>query len=123
GGGPEAAQAVAWRAGAALTASADIVATVHERQKTGAYVAVVSDSAEAAAAFAASDLAVGLADGYGGDFPARTDLLAPDLKALADLLQTAAPRKVAMHDSVAPSVLSHGIGLAVSLFVGPVRRQ
>jgi magnesium-transporting ATPase (P-type) len=120
GSAPAAAQAVAWRAGATLNSSADVVAMIRERQRTGAVVALVSDSAEAAAGFAACDLAIGLADGYGGDFPARADLLAPDLKALADLLEAAARRELAVRDGVALSIVSNGIGAAVSLFGGPV---
>jgi hypothetical protein len=120
GGAPEAAQAVAWRAGATLNPSVDAVATIREKQRSGAVVALVSDSAEAAAAFAACDLAIGLADGYGGDFPARTDLLAPDLKAIVDLLETAARRELAVRDGVGLSIASNAVGAAVSLFGGPV---
>jgi hypothetical protein len=120
GSAPEAAQAVAWRAGVTLTDSADVVATVRQRQQAGAVVALVSDSAEAAAAFAACDLAVGLADGYSGDFPARADLLAPDLKAIADLLETGARRELAVRDGVALSLASNATGAALSLFGGPL---
>jgi calcium-translocating P-type ATPase len=120
GGAPEAAQAVAWRAGITLTSSADVVGTIRERQRSGAIVALASDSAEAAAGFAACDLAIGLADGYGGDFPARTDLLAPDLKALADLLEAARRRELAVRDGVYLAIASNGIGAAVSFLGGPV---
>jgi magnesium-transporting ATPase (P-type) len=123
GGAPEAAQAVAWRAGVTLNLSADVVATVRRRQQTGALVALVSDNAEAAAGFAACDLAVGLVHGYGGDFPARTDLLAPDLRAVADLLETAARRELAVRDGVSLAVASNAVGAAVSLFGGPVGAQ
>ena len=54
------AQAVARRAGVELTASDDAVAVVRELQQQGKLVALVSDSALAAPAFAACDLAIGL---------------------------------------------------------------
>jgi magnesium-transporting ATPase (P-type) len=120
GDAPAAAQAVAWRAGMTLTPSGDMVATVRQRQQTGAVVAVVSDSAHAAEAFAACDLAIGLAHGYGGYFPARTDLLAPDLPALADLLEAAARRRLAVRDGVALSIVSNAVGAGLSLFGGEV---
>jgi magnesium-transporting ATPase (P-type) len=123
GEAPAVAQAIAWRAGLTLTPAADAVATIRQRQQTGAVVALVSDSAHAAEGFAACDLAIGLAHGYGGDFPARTDLLAPDLRAVVDVLQAAARRKLAMRDAVALSILSNGIGATLSLFAGPVSAQ
>jgi calcium-translocating P-type ATPase len=124
GGAPAAAQAVAWRAGVTLTESGDALATVRQRQQSGAVVAVVSDSADAAEAFAACDLAVGLAGGYVADFPARTDLLAPDLLALADLLEAGARRESAVRDGVALAITSNGVGAVLSLFgagLGPER--
>jgi calcium-translocating P-type ATPase len=120
GDSPVAARAVAWRAGLTLTPSADKVATIRQRQQHGALVAVVSDSAAAAEAFAACDLAIGLAHGYGGYFPARTDLLAPDLQAVADLLDTAAQRKLAVRDGVALSTVSNLVGAGLSLFGGEI---
>jgi calcium-translocating P-type ATPase len=123
GDAPQAAQAVAWRAGLTLTPSGDAVATVRQRQQAGAVVAVVSDSAEAAEAFAACDLAVGLAHGYGGYFPARTDLLAPDLRAVADLLEAAARRRWAVQDGVVLSIASNVVGAGLSLFGGEIGAQ
>jgi calcium-translocating P-type ATPase len=120
GDAPEAARAVAWRAGLTLTPAADAAATVRERQQTGAVVALVSDSAAAAEAFAACDLAIGLAHGYGGDFPARTDLLAPDLQAVADLLEAAARRQRTLRDGVVLSIASNAVGAGLSLFGGEV---
>jgi calcium-translocating P-type ATPase len=119
GGSPETAQAVAWRAGVTLVGNTErTMEAIHERQQTGAVVALVSDSANAAEAFAACDLAVGLADGYIGDFPARTDLLAPDLPAVADMLEAAARRERAVRDGVALSITSNAIGAALSVFGG-----
>ena len=51
---------LARRAGVELTASDDAVAVVRELQQQGKLVALVSDSALAAPAFAACDLAIGL---------------------------------------------------------------
>jgi magnesium-transporting ATPase (P-type) len=118
GGAPETAQAVAWRAGMTLLFSDDAVATVRQKQQTGALVGLVSDSADAAEAFAACDLAIGLAHGYGGDFPARADLLAPDLRAIADLLEAGARRKRAVRDGVVLSIVSNAVGAGLSLFGG-----
>jgi magnesium-transporting ATPase (P-type) len=123
GDAPAVAQAVAWRAGLTLRPSADAVATVRQRQQTGAVVALVSDSAAAAEAFAACDLAIGLAHGYAGYFPARTDLLAPDLWAVADLLEAAARRQLAVRDGVVLSIASNAVGAALSLFGGQVGAQ
>jgi calcium-translocating P-type ATPase len=122
GEAPIVAQAVASRAGLTLTPSAD-VATVRQRQRAGAVVALVSDSAAAAEAYAASDLAIGLAHGYGGYFPARTDLLAPDLRAVADLLKAAARRQLAVRDGVVLSIASNGVGAALSVFGGEIGAQ
>ena len=57
-------------------------------------VALVSDSAHAAAGFAACDLAIGLAPGRSTDFPARADLLAPELGAVAAVVEAGARRGV-----------------------------
>jgi calcium-translocating P-type ATPase len=120
GDAPSAAQAIAWRSGLKFTPSENAVATIRERQQAGAVVAFVSDSGEAAEALAASDLAIGLAHGYGGDFPARTDLLAPDLRAIADLLEAADRRRLAVRDAVELSIASNVIGAALSLVGGEI---
>jgi cation-transporting P-type ATPase I len=123
GDAPSAAQAVASRAGLKLTPSADAVATIRQMQQTGALVAVVSDSADAAEAFAACDLAIGHPHGYSGYFPARTDLLAPDLLAISDMIEAAARRKLAIRDGVALSIVSNAVGAGLSLFGGEVGAQ
>jgi magnesium-transporting ATPase (P-type) len=120
GDAPAVAQAVGWRAGLTLTPSADAVAAIRQKQQAGALVALVSDSSEAAEAFAASDLAIGLAHGYGGYFPARTDLLAPDLRAVAAVLEAAACRKQAIQDGVVLSIASNAVGAGLSVFGGQV---
>ncbi len=107
-GSPLAAQAVAWRAGIALAPRApSLVAAIRQRQRSGAVVALVSDSAEAASAFAACDLGVALAGRRDGEFPARADLLAPDLRSLADLLEAGVLRAAAVRDGVGLSILAN----------------
>src|SRR5262249_55093264 len=125
-GSPVAAEVVGARAGVPVAPApapgarhhGDVDA-IRERQRAGAVVAFVSDSAEAAEAFAACDLAVGLADGR-GDFPARADLLAPDLRGVADLLEAGALRAAAIRDGVRLSLASNGIGAALGLVGGPL---
>jgi calcium-translocating P-type ATPase len=70
----------------------------------------VSDRADAAPAFAACDLAVGLSTGRSGYFPARADLLAPDLTAVAALVEAGARRDAATRDSVLLSMLANVVG-------------
>jgi len=118
GGAPAAAQAIAWRAGVPLAQPGDSVAAIRAHQATGALVAFVSDSAEAAPAFAACDLAVGLAGGPGHDFPARADLLAPDLRGLEDLLEAGARREAAVRDGLRLSLLANGVGTLLGFSQG-----
>jgi magnesium-transporting ATPase (P-type) len=99
-GAPEAAQAVARRAGVTQVDSSDAVAILRERQQAGAFVAFVSDSAQAAPGFAAADLAIGLAPSPMGQFPARADLLAPDLDAVVAVLDAGARRDRVVRDAV-----------------------
>ncbi len=61
----------------------------------------------AAAGFAACDLAIGMSDGH---LPARADLLVPDLRTLAAIIDTAARRNAAVLDSVGLSILSNIVG-------------
>jgi hypothetical protein len=106
GDAPAVAQAVGWRAGLTMTPSVDAV-----------------DSPDAAEAFAACDLAIGLAHGYGSYFPARTDVLPPDLQAVADLLEAAARRKLVLRDGIALSIASNITGAALSLFGDDIGAQ
>jgi calcium-translocating P-type ATPase len=109
-GAPAAAQAVARRAGVTLVASADAVAVIRARQQAGELVAFVSDSAQAAPAFADCDLAIGLAPAPTGQFPARADLLAPDLDGVVAVLEAGAHRKRAVRDAVVLSVGANVFG-------------
>jgi cation-transporting ATPase I len=110
GGSPEGAQAVARRAGVLLDESADAAAVIRARQQTGAFVAFVSDSAHAAPAFAACDLAIGLSWGRTSRFPARADLLAADLAAVTAIVEAGARRDQAVRDGLLLSVASNIIG-------------
>jgi hypothetical protein len=108
-GAPLAAQTVARRAQATLVSSSDTGAVIREHQQAGAFVAFVSDSAHAAPAFADCDLAIGLTPPPTRDFPARADLLAPDLTAVAAVLTAGDRRSLAVRDAV-------GFTLAANVF-------
>src|SRR5829696_4271558 len=97
-GDRRAARAVARRANVDLVVEADLADLVRERQRDGSRVAVVSDNAEAAEAFDACDLAIAVTTGR---FPARADLLAPDLETVAAIVETGARRDEAVDVSVA----------------------
>ncbi len=76
------------------------VAAIEARQQAGEFVAFASDSAQAAPAFAACDLAIGLTPAPRGPFPARADLLAADLDALTAILEAGARRDRTVRDAV-----------------------
>ena len=111
GGAPAAAGAVAERADVSLLGSDDAVDVIRARQAAGAHVAYVSDNARAAAAFAACDLAIGITVGR-DHFPARADLLAPDLTTVAAIVVAGARRNASVRDSVALSLLANAAGAA-----------
>jgi cation-transporting ATPase I len=102
---------LAERAGVSIVAgkAAERVRTL---QKDGRLVAVLSDSAEAAPAFDACDLAVGLTSGRSGRFHARADVLAPDLGAVAALVEAGVRRDAAVRDSVWMSSAANAAGAA-----------
>src|SRR5260370_26143901 len=99
-GAPDAAQAGGRRAEVSLVNSRDAPAIIRDRRPAGAFVVFVSDSAQAAPAFANCDLAIGLAPSPAGQFPARADLLAPDLDAIVAVLEAGAHRDRAVRDAV-----------------------
>jgi calcium-translocating P-type ATPase len=109
-GGSRSAQGVARRGGVPLIVTDDVVAAIRERQQQGLFVTFVSDSANAAPAFADCDLAVGLSPGRTSRFPARADVLAPDLGAVAALVDAAARRQLAVRDAVGLSVAANVFG-------------
>src|SRR5690606_14995817 len=88
----------------------DGVEAIRVRQREGKVVAFLADSAEAAPAFAACDLAIGLMDDR-SRLLARADLIAPDLETVAAIVETGARRNAAVQDAVVLSALSNVIGI------------
>ena len=109
GGDENAVYAVARRAGVPL-AEGDAMPAIRAAQAEGKRVAFVSDTAGAAEAFAACDLAIGLSSGRSGRFSARADLLAPDLSAVAAIVESGARREATVRDSVWLSVAANVFG-------------
>ena len=110
GGNAMAAQAIARRTHVALMDSDDAGAIIREEQAKGLRVAFVSDSPDAAPAFSACDLAIGLSSGRSSRFAARADLLAPDLAAIAAIVEAGARRDNSARDAVILSLIANGIG-------------
>jgi cation transport ATPase len=106
---------VGLRAGIPVTFESDPIELIRTLQAAGSVVAFASDSPDARAAFAASDLAIGMTSGRSNHFPARADLLAPDLIALAAIVETGARREAAMRDYVVLSAVSNIVGVAWGL--------
>ena len=119
---PESAQAVARRTGVTVLAADDPAGAIRNWQAQGQLVAFVSDGVQAAAGFAQCDLAIGLAGGYGAYFPAQADLLAPDLIALADFIDTGFRRDRSVRDGVLLSMACNVVGFGLSLS-GPLGLQ
>jgi calcium-translocating P-type ATPase len=123
GGQPAAVQALCNRAQVEMldieeTPQAAVQA-IRTLQQDGSVVAYASDSAEAAAAFDACDLAIGVTSGRTGHFPARADLLAPDLHALASIVEAGSRRDAAVRDSVAFSTAANLFGAVWGLRGAP----
>ena len=106
----ESARAVAHRADVPLLDEDNAVAAVRARQENGDRVAVLSDSAHTAEAFDACDLAIGLTSGRSSRFPARADLLAPDLAGVVSIVEAGAQREATARDSVGFSLLANIAG-------------
>jgi magnesium-transporting ATPase (P-type) len=102
-----------------LAASGDVVAIIRDHQRQGEFVALVSDSAHAAPAFAACDLAIGLTPAQSGRFPARVDLLAADLGAVAAILEAGACRDATVRDAVLLSAAANLFGAVWDLRARP----
>jgi cation transport ATPase len=102
-------EALAHRARVRLLQSDDAVAAIRAMQQDGSSVVFVSDNAGASAGFDTCDLAIGLTDAR-SHFPARADLLAPDLTAVAAVIEAASQREAAIRDSVGLSIVSNVIG-------------
>jgi cation-transporting P-type ATPase I len=102
-------EALAQRARVALLDKDDAVEAIRALQQNGAYVVFISDNAGAAAGFAACDLGIGLTDDR-SHLPARADLLAPDLTAVAAVIEAASQREATVRDSVGLSLVSNVVG-------------
>jgi cation-transporting ATPase I len=107
-------RALARRTSIPLLGSDSAIDIIRSRQQQGQVVAFVSDNAGASPAFSACDLAIGLTnDRY--HLPARADILAPDLGAIAAIIEAGARREATIQDSVGLSVISNIVGLAWGL--------
>ncbi|GAC1647554.1 MAG: hypothetical protein NVS4B8_20310 [Herpetosiphon sp.] len=98
------------------------VAAIRERQSSGELVAFVGDSAEAAEAFEACDLAIGLTKGR-NHFSARADLLTPDLHGIAAVIEAGVRRAAVIRDSVGLSLASNIAGMVWGLRSQPPAEQ
>jgi calcium-translocating P-type ATPase len=110
--------ALAERANVPLLAG-EALAAVRIWQSTGAVVGLVSDTAHAARALTAADLAIALSSGHSARFPARADLVAPDLRAVAAAVDTGARRDLTVRDSVLLSATANLGGAIWGLRSGP----
>lgn len=102
--------AFAHRTGIPFIENDDAVAIISARQQEGELVAFVSDSASAAGAFAACDLAIALTDDR-SRLAARADLLAPDIAAVTAIIEAGARREMVARDSVCLSIASNVAGI------------
>jgi calcium-translocating P-type ATPase len=114
GDDPTAARAIAARAGIDLLEDDDPIAAIHGRQEAGELVAFVSDNTHGGPAFAACDMGIGLTTGRGA-FPARADFLAPDLHAVAAIVDAGARSRAAARDAIGLSIVSNVLGGAMGL--------
>jgi calcium-translocating P-type ATPase len=99
----------------ALLPCEDSVDIIRAKQCEGQVVCFVSDNARGAEAFAACDFGVGIGSARTGEFPARADVLAPDLRGVADLLETGSQRAKALRDGVNLSIVANGVGALLGL--------
>ena len=113
-----AASGIARRAGLTLSCVSSIEA-IRQRQAGGARVAVVYARAAAAAGFAAGALAIGVSSGRSGRFPARADLLAPDLGAVTAIIEAGVRREAVVRDSIGLSLVSNVAGAVWGVRGGP----
>lgn len=103
-------RSLARRAHITLLEGSSALEVIAQRQRQGALVALVSDHAGAMAGFAACDLAIGLSDDR-SHFPARADLLAPDLTAMATIVAAGTQRDATVRDSVGLAIVSNITGM------------
>ncbi|HEX3723754.1 MAG TPA: HAD-IC family P-type ATPase [Nitrolancea sp.] len=107
------AREVARRAGISLLESTTAIDLIQQRQRQGDYVAIASDHIGSAPAFSAADLAIAIIERQ-PRFPARADLLAPDLRGVVDILEAGRRRDRAMRDSVLLSIVSNVAGVTLA---------
>ena len=119
GGDELTARGVATRAEIGLVPRDDARGAIRVRQARGEFVAFVSDGAQAAAAFEDCDLAIGLDAGQRLPLGARADLIAPDLGAVAAVVEAGARRDAAVRDSVVLSAGSNVFGAIWGIRTGP----
>ncbi len=108
------AREIARRSGITVLEGLSALDLVQTRQRAGAYVVVVSDHIESAPAFSAADLAIGIIDRQ-PRFPARVDLLSPNLHGVVEILEAGRRRDLATRDSVFLSIISNIAGAVLSL--------
>lgn len=101
----------------------DAVELIRARQSAGEVVGFASDSADAAPAFAASDLAIGFTTGRSSRFAARADLLAPDLRAITAIVDAGTRREQAIRDGVLAATAANLFGAVWGLRGEPGIRQ
>lgn len=105
-------QALATRAHVSLIDRDNAVEAIRMKQQAGARVAFVADNAGAAAAFDACDLAIGVSNEH-TRLPARVDLLAPDIKAVAAIVEAGTRCEETVRDAVAWSGVANIIGAVI----------
>ncbi|HZA21341.1 MAG TPA: haloacid dehalogenase, partial [Dehalococcoidia bacterium] len=110
-----AAEALANRAGVMLAHRANAVSLIKALQSQRKVVAFVSDHANAGAGFAACDLAIGIANAN-IEFPARADVLVPDLTGVAAVIDAGSRRNRAVRDSTILSILTNVAGVVGGFF-------
>jgi calcium-translocating P-type ATPase len=116
-GNPIQARSLAERAGMDLV-EGEIVAAICAAQHHGSLVAFASDGLDAGPGFAACDLAIGITDAQMA-FGTRADLLAPDLGAVADIIDACAHRDAAAQDALVVALLTDLVGVILSLKGSP----
>lgn len=114
-GDRRAAEVMSDRTGVLLIRDGTALEVVQRRQQDGSIVAFVSDGAGAAPAFESCDLAIALSSVGSGHFPARVDMLAPDLRALAAIVEASWLRQSSVRDVVGLNVIANVFGAVEGL--------
>jgi calcium-translocating P-type ATPase len=120
-GRPKGSEEIAERLGIPLLFDQNSVEAIESRQARGERVCFVSDSAHAAQAFAACDLAIGVYAPQ-NSLPARADFLAPDIETINRLINTAKQRDDSVRDSALVSASASTLGALWSAGGAPTVR-